>query len=49
MSYTPTYIRQVIDDLDFLLRAGVQDGTVEQVFKTERKAIVSAFIFIYFQ
>lgn len=38
---TPAVVRDVLDDLDSILRDAVKNGTLKEVFEKERHAIVS--------
>jgi hypothetical protein len=43
-SLTANTVRALVDDLDDIYRAAVLDGTIQQVFAQQKKALVSPVI-----
>lgn len=46
-TYTPAEVRELVDVLDDRYRAAAKEGTLEEVFSRERKALVSFSFFFY--
>ena len=46
--YTPSQLRDFIDDIDAVLRAAAKAGTLKTVFDAERSRIVIFFFFFHF-
>ena len=46
--YTPTTIREYIDDVDAAIREGVEKKTLKETFGKEKNRIVSFFFFFPF-
>jgi hypothetical protein len=43
-SLTANTVRALVDDLDDIYRAAILDGTIQQAFTHEKKALVSLII-----
>ena len=47
-NYNPLQLRSYIDDVDAVLRAAAEAGSLEQTFEAERSRIVHFFFLIFY-